>query len=321
MSSNVLFIGGSGEISSACVEQAVIEGHSVTTFNRGLRQKAPIDGVDHITGDLSDHDTIKALATQEFDVVCQFLAFTPDDIERDVELFRDACNQYIFISSASAYQKPNNGEVITEETPLDNPFWSYSRKKAACEASLADSDLPYTIVRPSHTYRERVPSTVIDGKHLLWRLHNNKPVVVHEDGETLWTITRSEDFANAFTHLFDNPDTIGEAYHITDSQAHSWNSILSSIAQILEQDIVLTPVATKSLLKLEPDWEGPLQGDKANHAEFNNTKIASIADGWQCEISLLDGLQRAIGCALNDTNYAPDKDTDALIDRIIKEYG
>ena len=319
MSKRVLFIGGSGEISASCVEQAVLEGHVVSTFNRGQRRVAPSEGVEHISGDLRDEKTLASIAKQQYDVICQFLAFTPDDIERDVSLFNDNCDQYIFISSASAYQKPNQVDLIHEEVPLDNPFWAYSRDKAASEAALQASPLPFTIVRPSHTYRERVPSTVIDGKHLLWRLRHNKPIIVHEDGETLWTLTRSEDFARAFTYLFDNPDAIGETYHITDSQAHSWNLILSSIAEILEQGIELHPVSTKNLVQYEPSWEGPLYGDKANNAVFDNTKIAAISDGWQCEISLLEGLQRAISCAIEDDKFTPDKNTDALVDRIIKE--
>ena len=319
MSKRVLFLGGTGEISAACVNYALEVGHEVTLFNRGKRGNTIPEGVRQVTGDVTNREELASVAQQNFDVVCQFLGFVTEDVQRDIEIFADSCSQYIFISSASAYQKPNHGAVITETTPLNNPYWAYSRNKAACEYALESSELPYTIVRPSHTYRERVPSTVIDGNHLVWRLLNDQPIIAHDEGKTLWSITRSEDFARAFVALFDNPETIGEAYHITDSQAHTWREILNSIAALLQKDAQIINVPTQALVQYEPTWEGPLFGDKANDAVFDNTKIASVAEGWECEISLLDGLQRALATPLANSNYQPNRETDQLIDRIIDE--
>ena len=199
----VLYIGGTGEISLACVEAAKRAGHEVTVYNRGRRFDADLLGVDQIIGDFTDHATYATLASGGFDVVCQFLAFSPDSVERDIDTFAGRCGQYVFISTASAYRKPIPTPLIVEDTPLGNPFWAYSRSKAECEARLLEAHrsgrLPVTIVRPSHTYRERLPSTVVHGDHLAWRLLNGKPVIVHGDGESVWTLTHADDFARVFS--------------------------------------------------------------------------------------------------------------------------
>ena len=316
----VLFVGGTGEISKACVEEAVRCGHDVTVFTRGKRGVRD-KSIQHIQGDLANVDCYAAMGDQEFDVVCQFLGFTVPDVERDIEFFTNRCGQYIFISSASAYQKPWSGGSITEDTPLENPFMQYSRDKAACEAALLRSDagLNVTIVRPSHTYRERLPSTVIDGNHMLWRVLNSKPVVIHDDGESLWALTRAEDFATAFVALFGKSEANGEAYHITDPNSHSWNSIYQVTAELLGIDMEICRVTTQRLVAAHTAWEGPLRGDKANSVIFDNTKIQHLCSGWQPAFSLAEGMKLALESALErqKSGYTPPQEIDLLLDQII----
>lgn len=321
----VLYIGGTGEISLACVEQAQRLGHQLTVFNRGSTPGLLPSGVEQIVGDISDDGVYAQLAARNFDVVCQFLIYDPKAIQRDIDFFSDHCQQYIFISTASAYQKPCLNHIITEQVPLDNPFWQYSRSKAACETLLlaahASDQLPVTIVRPSHTYRTRVPSTVIDGDHLVWRLLNNKPVIVHGDGESIWTLTHATDFANAFIKLCGNNKAIGECIHITHSQGYTWNVIYSAIAGLLNKDVVLCPVSSNTIVDYNAEWRGPLLGDKSNSVLFDNSKITRLTDGWHCEISLQVGLQQVWPHVLKrfENGYQPDQKLDGLIDRIIDE--
>ena len=319
----VLFIGGTGEISGACVNEAARRGHRVTVFNRGRRSTTVPNDVEHIAGDVADQRSYEHLGAMEFDVVCQFLGFDRPFVERDIDLFSGRCGQYVFVSSASAYQKPCQSHLVTEETPLDNPFMDYSRNKAACEAALTEADgkLPATIVRPSHTYRERLPSTLIDGVHLLWRIRNDKPVVVHGDGESLWTLTRAEDFARAFCRLFGNAAALGEAFHITDSGAHTWNVIVKTIGDIARQQPEICHVASERLARYNEDWRGPLLGDKSNSMVFDNSKIRGAIGNWRCETPLREGLARAFACAEKrlTTEYLPNPALDSLIDRIVEE--
>ena len=324
MSLKVLFIGGSGEISASCVDAAVNAGHRVTLFNRGNHLQLN-EAVHQVVGDIKDDVGYGQLAQGNFDVVCQFLAFEKKDVERDIRVFSGQCAQYLFISSASAYQKPWTDGVITENTPLNNPFMQYSRNKAACEGALHEAHingkLPVTVVRPSHTYSERLPSTLIDGNHLAWRIKQGKPIVVHGNGESLWTLTRSEDFANAFVGLCGNASAVGETYHITDSVAYTWNVILQTIAELMGYGIDLCPVSCEALVRYQAEWRGPLLGDKANSVVFDNSKISAAVGGWHCQQSLHDGLSKALQHtqAKLHKGYQPSSTGDALIDRIIAE--
>jgi len=319
----VLYIGGTGEISLACVEEASRSGHEVTVFNRGQRLELLPKNVELIQGDLQDDRAYQQLLKGNFDVICQFLAFDVDTIQRDIDLFSGHCQQYIFISTASAYQKPCPSHMITEQTPLGNPFWLYSRKKAACEEHLDeainDVSLPVTIVRPSHTYRTRLPSTVIDGDHLWWRMLNNKPILVHGDGESLWTLTHATDFARAFVALCGNDQALDQTFHITDSEAHTWNNIIAKVAKLSNTTPTITHVASRTLADYNPDWTGPLLGDKSNSMMFDNRKVSGITDNWTCEISLEEGLTRVKAYVLQrmGSDYRPNEKLDALIDHII----
>ena len=325
MSLTVLFIGGSGEISAACVEAAVAMGHQVTVLNRGLRGDR-VAGVRQLEGDLSQETCYAALGAESFDVVCQFMAFTAADVERDIQHFGGRCGQYIFISSASCYEKPWYTGRINESVPLHNPFMAYSQNKAACEQRLQQAhetnQLAVTVVRPSHTYRQRLPSTVIDGTHLLWRLRAGKPVLLHDGGATQWTLTRAEDFARGFVKLLGLKQALGESYHITDSQAHSWQHIFSSIAELAQTDLHTCSVSSADLVKHIDALSGPLLGDKANNLLFDNAKIAAATGGWRCEITLREGLAKALACAQQqlDDGYTPPARLDARIDQIIAAH-
>ena len=321
----VLFIGGTGEISFACVEAAKRAGHAVTLFNRGKAFDAHRLGVNQIIGDYTDDQAYGDLARHGFDVVCQFLVLDPEAAERDIQTFGGHCDQYIFISSASAYQKPSQTALITEDTPLDNPYWAYSRSKAACEITLMSAHraghLPVTIVRPSHTYRTRLPSVVITGDHLVWRMLRSKPVIVPGDGESVWTVTHAEDFARAFIQIFGQDRALGEAFHITDSLGHSWNRIIRTVAKMVGTATDIRPVLTKNLLTYDPNWQGPLLGDKSNSKIFDNRKIADLTGGWRCDISLEQGLAKTWPLVAERLNagFQPDPTLDALIDQIIAE--
>ncbi len=226
----VLFIGGSGIISSACSVLAVEQGIDLYLLNRGRTSHRPIPmGTKVLYGDIRDRAAVaEMLADHTFDVVVDWVAFTPDHIATDLALFRGRAGQYIFISSASAYQKPPSRLPITEETPLDNPFWEYSRNKIACEAMLTaahhDGDFPVTIVRPSHTY-DRTLLPLHGGYTIIDRIRRGKPLLIHGDGTSLWTLTHHRDFARAFLGLVGEPRSIGEAYHITSDEWLTWNEI------------------------------------------------------------------------------------------------
>jgi len=323
--SSILFIGGSGEISQACVTEAVRLGHQVSVFNRGKRTGPAQEAVEQIKGNIDHASPYSVLAGRTFDVVCQFLAFNTEAIERDIEAFAGKCQHYIFISSAAVYQKPCR-EIVTETTSIGNPYWEYGRQKAACEALLMEAHeagrLPVTIVRPSHTYRTRLPGTVLHGDHQAWRILNGKPIIVHDDGQSLWTLTHASDFARAFVLLCANPKTLGEAYHITDDQAHTWNAILGAVGEALGKAPLLRHISSDTLIHHNQNWLGPLRGDKSNALVFDNSKIRSALGGWRCEMPLMDGLQLAASHTVQNLNtgYTPDADVDALVDQIIREH-
>jgi len=263
MSLKVLFVGGTGNISLPCVAEAAKAGCRVTVFNRGATSAMLPEGVAAIAGDIGDA-RYRELGSGGFDVVCQFIAFTPEQITRDVELFSGGAAQYIFISSASVYQKPPRHYVITEKTPAVNPYWPYSQNKIACEAALkAARGLTWTIVRPSHTVRTMLPTVFNEGDALGRRLLAAKPVIVAGDGATPWTLTRCADFAVPFVRLFGAGAALGETFHITSDNAYTWNDITNAIAAGLGVKADIVHVPTDTLIRYLPDSEGPLMGDGA----------------------------------------------------------
>jgi nucleoside-diphosphate-sugar epimerase len=315
----VLFIGGTGEISYDCIHESVRLGHQVSVYNRGSRNQGLPGECRLIRGDIADDAAYRRLADEHFDVICQFRLFTPAEIQRDIDLFAGACGQYVFISSASAYQKPVRNLPITELTPLGNRHWAYSRAKADMEALLQQqSGLPFTIVRPSHTYRAKFP-TPLGGE--VSRLLRGKPVVVHGDGESLWTVTHARDFARPFASLLGNPRALGEAFHITSDRQWSWNEIFEAIAAALA---VASPewvhVASETLLRYEPEWEGPLLGDKAPSVIFDNRKVKSVVGDFDCPIGPWEGM-RLVAAEQAPEQGDYDVALDQLYDRIVADQG
>ena len=300
----LLFIGGTGNISAACVRLAIAQGHQVTLLNRGNRSLAEYDiiGAETIVADINDEAaTLAALGKRTFDVVSNFIAFTPADIERDVRLFNGRCAQYIFISSASAYQKPLVNPFVTESTPLKNPHWDYSRDKIAseyaCLAAYRTSDFPITIIRPSLTYETVIPVSIGSWNDftIVDRMRRGLPVVVQGDGTSLWTITHSEDFAKGFIGLCGNQQALGEAFHITSDEVLTWNQIYDAVgiaAGVGAPEKIHVPSAFIS--KLVPWQEGNLLGDKSVSAIMDNTKLKRVVPGYQATISFQTGIARTI---------------------------
>lgn len=318
----VLFIGGTGQISLPCVHRALSEGHDVSVFNRGQRGAALPSDVNSIEGDMTDTAAYGALGGGGFDVVCQFIAFRPDQIERDIATFAGKCGQYVFISSASVYEKPPSHYIITEKTPTVNPYWKYSQDKIACEALLkASTDLAWTIVRPSHTVRTSVPSMMGENDVLGFRMLAGKSVIVAGDGTTPWTLTRCTDFAVPFVGLFDKPDALGEDFHITSDRAYGWDDIYKSIAKGLGVEANIVHVPTDTLVRYNKDWEGPLTGDKSWAAFFDNSKVKRVAGEFTCSENIDEVLSESIAnfkkrLAQTGPQESP---LDPLLDRIAKE--
>jgi nucleoside-diphosphate-sugar epimerase len=294
MSLRVLFIGGTGNISLPCVAAAVQAGHEVTLFNRGIAKAAAPPGVASVVGDMKDGATYRELGKSGFDVVCQFVVFTQEQMARDIETFAGV-GQYIFISSASVYEKPPRRTVITEKTPTVNPYWPYSQNKIACEAMLKSAQgIPWTIVRPSHTVRTMLPTMFNEGDIVAHRMLEGRPVIVCGDGSTPWTLTRSEDFAPPFVGLFGKSAALGEDFHITSDNAYTWDDIYRTIAAGLGVDADIVHVPTDTLVQYRPEWEGPLMGDKTWPALFDNTKIKQVAGDFGAVTELRNVLAQPI---------------------------
>jgi nucleoside-diphosphate-sugar epimerase len=297
----VLFIGGTGNISTACTRLALKKGIDVFHLNRG-KSENPFEGrVKTIQADINNIQNIKdVLRNHFFDVVVNFIAFVPADIRRDYMIFQNKTNQYIFISSASVYQKPPTHPVITESTPLKNPFWQYSRDKIACEEYLnqlyRDKDFPVTIVRPSLTYETVIPAAIgsWDDFTLIERIRNGKKIIIHGDGTSLWTITHSEDFALGFTGLLGHQQAFGHSFHITSDEVLSWNQIYEAIgiAAGMKPDIVHIP--SRFIADFDDFHTGNLLGDKAYSVKFDNTKIKTFVPEFKAVIPFNKGIRRTV---------------------------
>ena len=318
----VLFVGGTGQISFDCVHESVRAGHDVWVFNRGNSNAGLPEAVSFIKGDFDDDADYGQIAEMGFDVICQFRVFMPEQMERDVALLANRVSQYIFISTASAYQKPVPHYMITEDVPLENPFASYSRNKAACEAVLEGQEgLHYTIVRPSHTSRTKFTTAMGEGELAASRMLRGKPVVVPGDGTSLWTITRSKDFAPPFVKLFGNVGAMDEVFHLTSNNAYAWNMIYEAIGRAVGVQPELVHVPSETLIKYNPDWEGALLGDKAYSVLFDNSKIRGVVGEFECDPSLDDfmALLARSYMARGGTHLPIDESLDALYDRIVAD--
>lgn len=322
----VLYIGGTGEISYSCVLESLALGHEVAVLNRRETTQDMPNGVRHIQADLSDDRSYAALGTENFDTVCQFVAFDLARIEKDLRTFAGRTSQYVFISTASAYTKSiDRFEWITERTPLENPFWEYSQKKARMEARLFEAhrsgQLPVTVVRPSHTYRRRLPSALGGGDWTARRMKAGHRVIVHGDGTSLWTLTHASDFARPFARLLGNARALGEAFHITGEGVHTWDEILTQMASALGVEPRLAHIASDTLVRYEPAWKGPLHGDKSPSTLFDNRKVSEVAGPFPTTVSIEAGFAAAAREVLQrlDRGAGIDQDLDIKVDRILGE--
>ena len=325
----ILFIGGTGTISSAITRQIIDNSsHQLYLINRGTRNNILSDNVTLIQADINnEEDVAEKIKDLNFDVVADFIAFVPAHLERDYRLFNGKTKQFIFISSASAYQKPLSDFRINEGTPLANPYWEYSRNKIACEDYLIkmyrEKGFPVTIIRPSHTYDERSVPLGVHGRNGSWqvikRMLDGKPVIIHGDGTSLWTMTHNSDFAKGFIGLMGNLHAIGEAIQITADETLTWNQIYQCIADKL--GVTLKPYYVSSFLLAaicDYDFEGSLIGDKGNSVVFDNSKLKRLVPSFiatkRFEEGVADTLQYV--CSHEDCQ-SPDEEFDNWCDRVI----
>jgi nucleoside-diphosphate-sugar epimerase len=295
----VLFIGGTGVISSACSDLAIQRGMDLYHLNRGQSARIrPVPGVKTLVGDIRNPESTKgALGDHTFDVVVDWIAFEPEHIRTDLEVFTNRTGQYIFISSASAYQTPPERQPVTEETILDNPFWSYSQKKIACERALEEAGIsagfPYTIVRPSHTYDKTVVP-MVGGVTALHRMLKGLPVVVHGDGTSLWTLTHHTDFATGLVGLFGKQESLHQAYHITSDEWLPWNAIYTTIAAAAGVEPQLVHIPSDVIARHDRDLGDGLLGDKAHSMLFDNRKIKQLVPEFGAKIPFARGVEEII---------------------------
>jgi nucleoside-diphosphate-sugar epimerase len=321
VSLDILFLGGTGVISTASVRLAAERGHRVTVLNRGRSGKALPEGVESLVGDVSDPASVDAaVGDREFDVVAQFRAFTPDTVRSDIDRFAGRVGQYVFVSSASAYQKPPTSIPVTESTPLKNPFWQYSRDKIACEDVLVSADraddFPMTIVRPSHTYDDSLLPTM-GGWTDIARMRSGRPVVVHGDGTTPWTLTHADDFAVGFVGLLGRPEALGSAFTITGESAPTWNQVYTWLGRAAGVEPELAHVTSSRIAREVPDLGPGLVGDKAHAMLFDTTKLRRLVPEFTTTVPYADGARRQI--AWYDEHpeaQVVDEQLDAAFDRL-----
>ena len=321
----ILFIGGTGVISSACSALAVERGFELFLLNRGKSSRPAPEGARFLNGDIRDASSVeRALKGQSFDAVVDWIAFTPEHVEADINHFRGRTAQYIFISSASAYQKPVGSLPITESTPLINPYWAYSRAKITCEERLLraarEEEFPITIVRPSHTYdRTLVPEQ--SGWTTIDRMRRGREVIVHGDGTTTWVLTHHKDFAKGFVGLLGNPRAIGDTFHITSDEALTWNQIIGILADAAGTKPRVVHLPSDFIAAHDARWGASLLGDKAHSVVFDNSKIKQAVPGYVATTPFYLGAREII--AWHDADPARrnvNMERDALIDKMIADY-
>ena len=328
----VLFIGGTGLISSACSELALERGIDLFILNRSQSGKDLLpEGAHRLVGDVhgNEADLARLFTGQEFDAVVDWIAFTPEDVERDLHLFSGRTGQFVFISSASAYQKPPSHYLITEETPLENPYWDYSRNKIACEQRLMqahrENNFPVTIVRPSLTYGpSQIPLCVGSWQHpytVIDRMKRGRHIIIPGDGTSLWVLTWNGDFAKGFMGLLGNPKAIGEAYHITSDEVLTWNQIYQEVGRALGVDLEIVHVPSDLIAAYDQEALGSLTGDKVNSSVFDNSKIKKLVPDFNCTVPWAEGVRRAIAWhAADPSRQTIDHELNAIWDRILAEY-
>lgn len=326
----ILIIGGTGTISSAITRQLAASGQDLWLLNRGTRKQEVPAGVKQIVADISNEEEVeRLLGDMQFDAVCEFIGFVPEQVERDIRLFKGRTRQYVYISSASAYNKPASNHVINEGTTLANPYWEYSRNKIACEELLMkeyrENAFPVTIVRPSHTYCERSVPVSVHGPKGSWqvlkRMIDGKPVVVQGDGSSLWTLTWNEDFARGFIGLLGNPKAIGEAFQIMSDESLTWNQVYKCVADALGVAFHPYYVSSEFLAAVAPkeyDFTGNLLGDKSVTVVFDCSKLKRVVPGFQATTRFHEGVRRCVDYLLSHPELqVEDEEFDAWCDQVI----
>jgi nucleoside-diphosphate-sugar epimerase len=321
----LLFVGGTGNISTACVRVVLDAGHDLTLFHRARRPSPFADRLHVRVGDRDDPAALRAVAAElRPDAVVDFVAFRPEQVDAAVDAFSGRVGQYVFISSASAYQKPPSHPVITEETPLENPFWEYSRQKIACEERLRrahrEQGFPATIVRPSYTYGETwIPSafggqdyTVVD------RIRRGCPIVCHGDGTSLWVMTHASDFAIGLVGLLGNPGAVGNAVHVTSDEVLTWNRIYEQMGEAAGRAPTLVHVPSDLIAALCPERGPSLLGDKAHSVMFDNSRVRRLVPAFRPRVSFAEGVARSIAWYDADpARKVVSEKTNDMIDRVL----
>jgi nucleoside-diphosphate-sugar epimerase len=320
----ILFIGGTGILSSACAPRVLAAGHDLALLNRGQSSIRPAAAeAELLRADIRDRASVReAVGDREFDVVVNFVAYTPEHVLSDVDTFGGRVGQYVFISSASAYQKPPRRVPVTESTPLHNPFWRYSRDKIACEEALLnayrDTGFPVTVVRPSHTY-DRASIPLHGGWTLIDRMRRGLEVIVHGDGTSLWTLTHHVDFAKGFVGLLGNTRTLGEAYTITGDDVLTWDQIYTMLGTAAGAEPRLVHLASERINAVDPEWGEGLLGDKAHSMVFDNTKIRTIVPDYVATIPFEQGAREIVAWHDEDpARCAVDEKLNATVDRLLE---
>lgn len=318
-----LFIGGTGVISSACSALAVERGIELYLLNRGTSSRPVPPGARTLHADARDARSVReAIGSLDFDVVVDWVAFTPEHVAADVETFRGRTGQYVFISSASVYQTPPERLPVTEATPLDNPFWQYARDKIACEERLVQAQqeegFPVTIVRPAHTY-DRTKLPIRGGYTMIDRMRRGEPVVIHGDGTSIWAVMHHTDFARAFLGLLGEPRAIGEAFHITSEEMLTWNQIFSAVAEAAGARLEVVHVPSDWIARFDPEWGASLLGDKAHSMIFDNSKLRALVPDFAATVTFPQGAAESL--AWYDADPARrrvDERFDGTLDAIVR---
>ncbi len=329
----VLMIGGTGIISTAVSTLLLAQGHELWLLNRGTRPDLVPDGAHCLQADIGDEAGVAGLLDgHRFDSVVDWLVFTPDQVARDIRLFSGRTAQYVFISSGSAYQRPSRNHIVTEETPLENPFSAYARSKASSEAALMDAyrqtGFPVTIVRPSLTYGDLVIPYVLNSWHKPWtlidRMRRGKKIIVPGDGTSLWELTHNSDFAKGITGLLGRSDVLGEAFHITSGEVMTWEEILRQIADAAGLEAKVEHVSSEFICAFMPQEEGGLMGDKISSVIYDNRKIKRFVPGYEATVPFREGIRRTLQFMMQHPEHCViDAEHDEKMDEILAahEYG
>ncbi|MBP3950935.1 SDR family oxidoreductase [Bacillus suaedae] len=326
----VLFIGGTGLISSAASQLAVAEGIDLYLLNRGNRDAFVPEGANVIRGDINNRSEMEALLQdQSFDVVVNWIIFSPEEIERDIHYFTGKTKQYIFISTVATYERPPSYYIVDETTTQHNPVWDYATNKIACEKRLIEEyeekNFPMTIVRPSHTYGETaIPFAITSAAHpwtLIDRILNGKKMIVPGDGTSLWTITHNTDFAKGLVGLLGNPETIGQAFHITSDEVKTWNQYLTAIGKVLGVEPKMIHMTSECISLFIPEMKAPLFGDAANSYIVDNSKIKAFVPEFKATTSFEEGIQQSIDYfKKHPEKQTIDQELNAKMDKAIASY-